>query len=55
MIRDEPAGEGTYRVHADFPWTIDVPAGIRVSARGFVILYPVTPDPDLSTHILPAA
>ena len=53
MIPDEPAGEGTYRVHADFPWVIDVPPGIRVSAPGLVILFPVTPDPNPSTHVLP--
>ena len=31
MLPFEPAGEGTYRVHGEHPWVIDVPTGIRVS------------------------
>ena len=31
MLPFEPAGEGTYRVHAGLPWVIDVPPGIHVS------------------------
>ena len=37
MLHDEPTGEGTYRLEADVPWIIDVPAGMRVINNGRVL------------------
>ncbi len=55
MIPGEPVDAGTYRVNPSFPYVIDVPAGIEILAKGFVILtlHPDTPAPGVSTHILP--
>ncbi len=54
MIPNEPAGEGTYRVHAGFPYVVDVPAGIRVSTPGLILLqYERGSGNDLPLTILP--
>ena len=55
MIPGEPVDAGTYRVNPSFPYVIDVPAGIEISAMGFVILTlaPDTSARGVSTHILP--
>ena len=34
MLRDEPTGEGTYRISNDLPWVIDVPPGIEIVFDG---------------------
>ena len=36
LLRDEPTGQGTYRIAKDLPWVIDVPSGIEVV---FVAIY----------------
>ena len=51
MIPGEPVDAGTYRVNPSFPYVIDVPAGIEISAMGFVMLN--TSAPGVPTHILP--
>ena len=41
LLSDEPAGEGTYRLPYGVPYTIDVPAGSVITARG-----PIEHEPD---------
>lgn len=41
MIRDEPTGEGTYRLSRNSPWVIDIPAGITVINQGPFLARPV--------------
>ena len=50
MFPYEPAGEGTYRVHAEHPWAIP---GIRVSggAHSLIILDSFTPSRGLISQV----
>ena len=45
LLRNEPAGQGTYRLRAGWAWVIDVPAGMRVIQDGTRILEPAADAP----------
>ena len=52
LLRNEPAGEGTYRVHPGWAWVIDVPAGMQVIQDGTRILEPAADAPADAPRVL---
>ena len=47
LLRDEPAGEGTYRLYTESPFVLDVPAGMQVIQDGILHLsYYTRPPPN---------
>ena len=45
LLRNEPTGPGTYRLHAGVPYIIDVPAGMQVIQDGSRLLEPAADAP----------
>ena len=48
LLRDEPAGEGTYRLYTGSPFVLDVPAGMQLFQDGtrHIDYYRLPPPPD---------
>ena len=48
LLRNEPAGAGTYRLYEGLPYVIDVPTGKRVTLSGYLIVSYRARDPGIS-------
>ncbi len=48
LLRNEPAGAGTYRLYEGLPYVIDVPAGKRVILSGYLLVSYRARDPGIS-------
>ena len=48
LLRNEPAGAGTYRLYEGLPYVIDVPSGKRVTLSGYLIVSYRAGDPGIS-------
>ena len=48
LLRNEPAGAGTYRLYEGSPYVIDVPTGKRVTLSGYLIVSYRARDPGIS-------
>ena len=45
LLRNEPTGPGTYRIHAGVPYIIDIPAGMQLIQDGSRLLEPAADAP----------
>ena len=45
LLRNEPSGPGTYRLHVGVPYIIDVPVGMQVISEGYQISEPAADAP----------
>ena len=48
LLRNEPAGAGTYRLYEGLPYVIDVPSGKRVTLSGYLLVSYRARDPGIS-------